>query len=134
MPETLPMLPVAFMNDDHGHALEQLNELAAALDTSAENPLQLVPLFESFNAHNRAHFLREEQAMLASDFPPYPVHKSEHDRVLVWLDSLVQSLKAGEPNPMELRTMEAKIRDWFFMHIRTMDTVTANWLASHDKH
>lgn len=127
----IPQLPVAFMNEDHRHAAEQLEAMQFALEGYSADRLPLVTTSREFLQHNREHFGREELAMQASGFPPYAVHKGEHERVLAWLDQLVASIEAGVPESTLRQAILQDIPTWFHQHILTMDRATAAWLASH---
>lgn len=126
----LPQLPVAFMNEDHVHAAEQWQEMAAALAEYPDRPARLLAACEAFLDHSREHFRREEEAMHACGFPPYAVHKQEHDRVLVWLESLRDSVRAGEEMARLRELVEREVPAWLEQHVRTMDQVTARWIAA----
>jgi hemerythrin len=127
----LPELPVGFMNDDHAHAEALWREMSAAL---AHFPGQTAPLAaacRAFLEHNRAHFGREEAAMQRSGFPPYPVHKAEHDRVLALLEALAATVEAGGSEARVRPMIEEEIPAWLLQHVQSMDLVTARWLAAH---
>lgn len=125
----LPRLPVAFMNEDHTHALAQWQAMREALQDYPEQPERLLAACEAFVDHNRAHFAREEDAMRASGFPPYPIHKQEHGRVLAWLEQLLQEITEHAPANGIRETIEAAIPEWLAQHVQAMDTVTAKWIA-----
>lgn len=127
----LPRLAVAFMNEDHAHAARQWETMLNALEDYPANRDGLLTASEDFLRHSREHFQREEEAMRASGFPPYVVHKQEHDRVLAWLETLVADIRAGM-DPAELRvTIQRDVADWLARHVQTMDNVTALWIDSH---
>lgn len=127
----IPQLPVAFMNEDHQHAAVQLQAMQAALPLYNADRTPLAQACRAFLDHNRAHFAREEAAMQASGFPPYPMHKAEHDRVLGWLEKLATEIEAGLPDAAVRQAVERDIPTWFDQHILTMDRVTAAWIAVH---
>lgn len=127
----LPELPVPFMNDDHAHAVEQWEAMLAALDDYPGNVDRLLTASEAFLRHNREHFQREEAAMRASGFPPYAMHKQEHDRVLAWLEALVASIRDGADGALLRDVIQREVGDWLSQHVQTMDQVTARWIASH---
>lgn len=127
----LPKLPVAFMNDDHAHAEALWREMVAAL---ADYPACNEPLANACRAfleHNRAHFGREEDAMLQHAFPPYPVHKAEHDRVLAMLAELTAAAASGAAEDHLRNAIERDIPSWLVQHVESMDMVTARWIAAH---
>ena len=127
----IPQLPVEFMNLDHAHAAEQLEAMTDALAEYAADPARLATLCQAFLDHNRAHFAREEAAMQAAGFPPYPVHKAEHDRVLTDLEDLVQAIAGGLPEADVAQRVKHDLPHWLLNHVETMDRVTAHWLAAH---
>jgi len=127
----LPQLPVDFMNADHAHAEALWREMCAAL---ADYPAHCTPLeaaCRAFLAHNQAHFAREENAMQQYAFPPYPVHKAEHDRVLALLADLADAVAGGGAEDSVRRTIEEDIPAWLVQHVQSMDLVTARWIAAH---
>lgn len=127
----IPELPVAFMNDDHAHAARQWEEMVAALDEYPDQPERLLAASEVFLEHSREHFQREELAMQATGFPPYPMHKQEHDRVLAWLGELVGLIRSGAEVERLRGLIQQDVAAWLVQHVRTMDQVTARWIASH---
>lgn len=70
--------------------------------------------------------------MRATGFPPYGIHKHEHDRVLAWLDDLAGRIESGTDDASVRQAIEQEIPDWLIRHIQTMDAVTATWLAAHE--
>lgn len=126
----LPQLPVSFMNADHAHAVEQWQDMRSALSEYPENAERLFAACEAFVAHNCAHFAREEEAMRASRFPPYPIHKEEHERVLGWLEQLLSRVAARAPKNGIVDEIEKAIPEWLVQHVLSMDTVTAGWIAA----
>lgn len=127
----LPELPVAFMNADHRHAVEQWRDLIQALASYPDDSASLLQAWEAFIAHNRDHFQREEEAMRATGFPPYPVHKQEHDRVLDWLAAVGEAMQAGDQAGLIGQVIRQDLPQWLVQHIQTMDAVTARWIATH---
>ena len=126
----LPQVALAFMNEDHAHAATQLEAMAAALDDAPNQPGRLAAACRDFLQHSREHFAREEEAMQAAGFPPYPVHKSEHDQVLGLLEQLVEAVEAGRVDEATRTTITRGIPDWLVRHVQSMDMVTARWITS----
>ncbi len=128
----LPQLPIAFMNADHVHEGRLVNEVEAALDAHrrGEGPLgAVVEKLSLLAVHTREHFMREEAAMRESGFPAYPVHKSTHDRVLAEMDAEARAFRDGGDGERLSRFLAEALPAWFANHVRTMDTVTAEFLA-----
>ncbi len=126
--QDIPVLALDFMNHDHAEAVEMVNALYAALETaeSTEIDAQLDQLY----IHNAEHFAREEQHMQAYGFPPYPVHKSEHDRVLSEMKALISYWKSDRDKVALGNYLQHTFVDWFNSHLMSMDRVTAVFVAS----
>jgi len=130
--EQLPQLPVAFMNADHLHEGRLVNEVEAALDAHRRGEGTLAAVVERLSllaVHTREHFMREETAMRESGFPAYPVHKAEHDRVLEEMDAEAHAFRETGDGERLSRYLAESLPAWFANHVRTMDTVTASFLA-----
>lgn len=128
---TLPQLPVAFMNEDHEHARQLLERMMALLSEPGAEIGQLGKTCRAFLEHNREHFGREESAMQATGFPPYPVHQSEHSNALGWLERLAVQAEADPDSESLRRAILEELPAWYLRHIQTMDAVTANWIDAH---
>lgn len=128
----IPLVAVASMNDTHFEEVDLLNRLHDAIvqrASAAANAAPLSALVDEFEAHVVAHFAAEEQLMLETGFPAYPVHKGEHDRVLGVLRGLLHVYRtAGDISPLADHLANA-FPVWVRNHIATMDTMTAYFIA-----
>ncbi|HYG86071.1 MAG TPA: hemerythrin family protein [Azospirillum sp.] len=111
----------AVIDKDHKETVELLAACNAADDAA------FPALFATFAAHLRAHLLREEELMRQYGFPPYPIHKHEHDRVRLELEGIEKRLAAGNLALARGYTREVA-PDWFIAHKNTMDSATAGWI------
>jgi len=131
-PAQLPDLPIPFMNEDHAREAALVNDLETALAAQKRGEGTLGPILERLSllaVHTREHFLREEAMMREARFPAYPVHKLEHDRVLAEMDAEARAFRArGDAARLSRYLLEA-LPTWFMNHIRTMDVVTARFVA-----
>ncbi|HEX9243195.1 MAG TPA: hemerythrin family protein [Anaeromyxobacter sp.] len=130
---TLPDLPLEFMNADHAREVALVNELEDALAAYArgDGPVASILVRLSLLAvHTREHFLREESTMREARFPAYPVHKAEHDRVLAGMDAEARAFRAGGDPERLARYLRETLPEWFEGHVRTMDVVTARFVAA----
>ncbi|BDG03085.1 hemerythrin family protein [Anaeromyxobacter oryzae] len=131
-PSQIPELPLAFMNSDHAEEVRLLEDLGVALDAhrkggAAQPVLERLALLA---VHTREHFLREEQVMRETAFPAYPIHKAEHDRVLAEMDQEARRFReGGDPARLWSYLFEV-VPAWFVQHIRTMDHMTARFVAA----
>ncbi len=130
-PERLPRLAVPFMNEDHAEEARLINaasDQVEALRAGKAGPEQVEAALEALYAHSRAHFAREESAMLEASFPALSIHQAEHVRILGELGEAERRFREsgqGEPLAAYLATFPS----WFEQHIASMDTVTARYVA-----
>ncbi|HEX9052769.1 MAG TPA: hemerythrin family protein [Anaeromyxobacter sp.] len=130
--ERLPQLPIAFMNADHAHEVRLVNAVETALAAHRRGEGSLVAVVEQLSllaVHTREHFLREETAMREARFPGYLVHRAEHDRVLAQMDAEARAFRDGGDGERLSRYLAEALPAWFVTHIRTVDAVTAGFLA-----
>ncbi len=129
----IPELPLAFMNADHAEEIRLLESLGDALAAHRRGegpPAAVVERLSLLAVHTREHFLREEQVMRETRFPAYPVHKADHDRALAEMDVEARRFReGGDPDRLWSYLFEV-VPAWFVHHIKTMDTVTARYVAA----
>ncbi|MCG8312576.1 MAG: hemerythrin family protein [Pseudomonadales bacterium] len=133
--EEFPRVGLAFMDKDHQECLELLGTIEDTFSKHTDNTQQLHSQLDGNLAalyqHLVEHFAREEQAMEETCFPPYYVHKTEHQSVL-------QQLQGEIAEWQRVRNMEALRRyilrnfvNWLETHALTMDAVTAQHINHH---
>lgn len=129
---TYPQVALDFMNRDHA---EFAKMHAQALDLlgnpSTQNALDT--LLNELVTHTQQHFAEEERAMQAGNFPPYPMHKMEHDRVLAELAQRVATWQAQRDAVALRQFLEFALTEWFTHHVSMMDFVTARYLSTQVK-
>jgi hemerythrin len=124
-----PQVALEFMNRDHTEFVAQRAALLASLAAQAPEALLDGQLDELLN-HTRHHFAEEERLMQETRFPPFPVHKGEHDAVLADMSSKIDHWKQGR-NLADLRDwLEGPVGDWFINHVKTMDFITAGFIKA----
>lgn len=128
-PNQLPQVATAFQNDDHRVEIQLLNAAIDALDGERG---QLTSALHALAEHTREHFAREDEAMERTGFPPYPVHHGEHQRVLEELSERVAAFTQSGDLAALRHYLEEEVASWFLAHLRSMDAVTANWIASRE--
>ena len=132
-PSEVPELPVPFMNEDHRREIALVNDLEEALAAHARGGEgtfdAILGKLSLLAVHTREHFLREEAAMREARFPAYAVHKAEHDRVLAEMDREARRFRERGDAERLSRYLFETMPAWFRGHVRTMDVVTANYVA-----
>lgn len=127
-----PQVALEFMNQDHAEfvtLVDKVLELLKIPSSEAAVDLKLSWLM----AHTRHHFAEEERQMLMTQFPPYLMHKMEHDRVLADMESHIAEWATGRDTRVLKNWMEKEVASWFVNHVSTMDFVTAGYIAAQQK-
>lgn len=128
--ENMPLVAMDFMNNTHKEDIEIINELYGLMlqfekSPSQENETVLQELYTKWFEHTIEHFRVEEEMMLEKNFPPYPFHKSEHDKALATMDALFREFNQTKNINALKEYFEREMPEWLLHHIQSMDTVTA---------
>ncbi|MCG5516155.1 MULTISPECIES: bacteriohemerythrin [unclassified Ectothiorhodospira] len=128
----LPQVGVEFMDDDHEEAMGLLARVVETLEASRSDhaaPESLRRDLRDFIEHSRAHFRREEVIMKAVHFPPFHIHKNEHDQRLEELVTYVDDLDSGVIGLEDLKDKFLnEFLPWYQRHCATMDQATARYV------
>lgn len=123
------------MQHTHEEEISMLNEIDALATLYENDKTKHEALEEKLDAyvqHVKDHFANEERLMRLYAFPPYPMHKAEHDRVLHELnDILIRWKQQGEIDAI-ISYLRQSV-DWIINHISTMDNMTAMYIAQQTK-
>ena len=127
--EQLPMVAMPSMNDTHLEDVILINQLSSA--AQSKNHAATKIFLDELVAHTIAHFSGEEAMMQEANFPPYPIHKAEHDRVLKELENVRKIFSEGEGDfTLVTSYIDGSLIPWLINHIETLDTVTAMYLKN----
>lgn len=130
--EQLPMVAMPSMNDTHLEDVILINQLSAA--ANSKNIAATKIFLEELVEHTIGHFEGEEAMMREHNFPPYPIHKQEHDRVLKELRNVTRIFSEGEGDfSLVTSYVDGSLIPWLINHIETLDTVTAMFLVNATK-
>ena len=119
------------MQHTHEEEISMLNEidaLATIYENDKTKQVELENKLDEYIEHVKEHFANEERLMRLYEFPPYSIHKAEHDRVLHELNDVVIRWKQHG----EIDKIVAYLRqsvDWITNHISTMDNMTAMFIS-----
>ncbi|MEA1919504.1 MAG: hemerythrin family protein [Campylobacterota bacterium] len=128
--KSLPIVAMEFMNDVHMEDVDIINELFDLVllyekEPSAINKAKIDQQYKEWFEHTVEHFKGEEEKMQEMAFPPYPMHKGEHDNALAVMDDVFRKWQeSGEIMILKTYLIET-LPAWLNKHIQTMDTVTA---------
>jgi len=127
----LPVTRSDVMNRDHKEFVVLLNSLIEMVKMEDRNNEREIDVaLENLLTHTGLHFAREEELMLRSDFPPYPEHKDEHDRILKKISESFLYWKLNRNRNFISTLLEEHVPEWILQHVTTMDSVTAEYLEN----
>jgi hemerythrin len=127
-----PLVALDFMNRDHAEFVLLREQLLGLL--SAEAPeIDVDTLLNELLTHTRHHFAEEERLMLETRFPPYAMHKTEHESVLIEMSVHIERWKQGRDVAALRDWLDKDVGDWFVTHVDTMDLVTAGFIEKKQK-
>lgn len=123
-PLPFPQVAVEFMNRDHAEFAGLRERLLDALSGDVHNAT-IDGLLAELVDHTARHFADEEQMMVEAGFPPYEVHKAEHDHVLAEMQARGSRWSQDTDVDALRQWIEKDVGDWFIGHVGSMDLVTA---------
>ena len=128
-PDQIPIIAVDFMNETHFEDIGIINELYNRVISYLENEMQdatdIDEQYALWYEHTVQHFKREEEAMLAIGFPPYPKHKAAHDEKLAIMKQVQTDWMKNRNIEALKHYLEEDLVNWIINHIQTMDRITA---------
>ncbi len=127
-----PQVALDFMNRDHAEFVALRGQLLGLLSAKAPGA-KVDTLLDELLEHTRHHFAEEERLMQETQFPPYRMHKGEHDNVLTDMSAQIERWKQGRDAAALRDWLDRTVGDWFVNHVRTMDFVTAGFIAMKQK-
>ncbi|MFT7860457.1 MAG: hemerythrin family protein [Sulfurimonas sp.] len=133
--KNMPLVAMEFMNNTHTEDVEIINklyELILAYEASPteENKKKIDEQYGKWFEHTIEHFRVEEEMMQEKKFPPYPMHKGEHDNALSVMDEVFRHWQAKGDISVLKNYFNEHLVPWLVNHINTMDTVTARFFDS----
>lgn len=127
----LPLVALDFMNHDHEYAAGLVNEIEAQFELAEVSEVER--LLKVLQKHCIEHFAHEEKEMITYSFPPYQVHKQEHDRLLMDLGMMIKQLDSHHDLKKIAHFLKIEFPTWFAHHLATMDRMTAHFIAMNMK-
>jgi hemerythrin len=124
-----PQVALDFMNRDHAEFVALREKLLSILASGSPNDTVDTSLNELLD-HTQHHFAEEERLMHEVNFPPFPMHKGEHDAVLADMSARVTSWKQDRDAKSLREWLDKNVGDWFVNHVSSMDFVTARFISS----
>ena len=131
--ENFPKVALNEMNSIHDVEIDIVNRLYEALKDFKEGKVsqeEVSKLLEEFLKDVQEHFKFEQGLMEEYQFFAYPMHKGEHDRVLMELLELKKEWERSKNPDILIDYLENQFVPWIINHVQTMDTVTAMYLSN----
>ena len=114
------------MNDTHLEEILIINKLEnAAIESDTQ---AVAEILNELLEHTAMHFFDEEEMMEETLFPAFKMHKSEHDRHLHELKSVMRYFDEHKDTSAITAYIQGNLTPWLINHIETMDTMTAKFL------
>lgn len=121
---------IDFMNHDHAKFVQLIIQLNTALENEPDEKIS--KLMAQLFKHTTKHFSHEESEMKRINFPPYPMHKGEHDQVISLLENAVSNWETGHSRSLLKQFIKETVMPWFYLHVETMDAITAQFIRRFD--
>lgn len=131
----LPLVAMDFMNEVHVEDVDIINSLYDSilkyeLENSESNFNDINTKYQKWFEHTVEHFKNEEIKMQEMSFPPYPMHKGEHDNALNTMDSVFREWIQNKDCTKLKEYFTEYLKPWLIHHIQSMDTVTASFFKT----
>ncbi|RXK01672.1 hypothetical protein CRV02_07265 [Arcobacter sp. CECT 8989] len=128
--DNLPLVAEDFMNDVHYEDVDIINDLYEKLlnyidAETKENKNIVIDAYQNWYDHTVSHFKGEEDKMIELNFPPYMMHKGEHEKCLEQMRQVLDYFIKNDDKEFLKSYLELDLINWLVNHIQTMDTVTA---------
>ena len=123
--DEFPRVNLGFMDHDHEECVALLGATLGLIEDDNATEAAIDEQLDSLGEHLKAHFSREETAMEETGFPPYYVHKTEHDSVLQQFQQALREWQQGRDRAVLKRFIGMSFVNWLETHALTMDMVTA---------
>lgn len=121
--EELPMVVIPSMNDTHLEDMIIINRLDDAAKN--ENIDAVSQTLQELIEHTSIHFFDEEKLMKDAKLADFNSHKSEHDRHLRELKSIIKYFQTHQDTKAIRAYIEGNLKSWMIHHVETMDASAA---------
>jgi len=116
---------------DHQH--EALFDAINAFDEALVEglaPQRMDEMLAFLERYAREHFVTEEFLMVRSEFPGRPLHRTEHERLLLRV-KFIRELRDQDPSLVPPEGLGKFLGDWLTNHILTWDLALFKYLKEH---
>ncbi|MDP6574129.1 MAG: bacteriohemerythrin [Rhodospirillales bacterium] len=125
------LIGIEELDYEHRRLIENINELHRELLAHVDMD-RVEDTLGGIHARMQAHFALEEHVMVSHEYPHYPEHKAEHERLLDEYTELMTKFERA-PNLGDRVAMEDILRQWIVDHILTSDKKMSLMVVSSKK-
>lgn len=126
---SIPQVDYAPMNQVHHEEATLLNNLEQTLLHAPKDFDKILLILNELVSHTRSHFDNEQQLMKEVGFPAYAMHEGEHIRVFNEMQRVISDWQSTKNNDILKEYFFGTLQEWLFIHISTMDTITARFIC-----
>ena len=113
------LIGIEELDYEHRSLIEEINKLHRELIEVVDMD-RIGETLGNIHARMQAHFALEEHVMVSCEYPHYPEHKAEHDRLLdEYTEHMIKFKKSQTLG--DRKAMEDMLRLWIVNHILTSD-------------
>lgn len=126
--EQLPILELSSMNETHNEEMQLITKLHTA---AKDNETKLVlELLNQLIEHTSKHFSNEERLMEEAEYPGFHIHKHEHAKQLLDLQSILSFYEMTNDTNSVYTYLEDSLTPWIIEHVQNMDIAAAQFLKN----
>ncbi|WP_455233881.1 bacteriohemerythrin [Thiogranum longum] len=119
------------IDSQHATLIGLVNDLHDAMTQRKDSPA-LDEIITALIEHTQQHFDYEEQLMLQSQYPEYPKHKEDHDRLMQHIMDLADRYRSGDL--LLSFAVMVDLKAWATIHIEKSDTPLGIFLNAKEPH
>ncbi len=113
------LIGIEELDYEHRCLIEDINKLHRELLEHADMD-RIEDTLGRIHARMQAHFALEEHVMVSHEYPHYPEHKAEHERLLDEYTELMTKFER-DPNLSDRDAIQGVLCQWIVNHILTSD-------------
>jgi hemerythrin len=126
---SIPQVAYEEMNLVHNEEATLLNNLETTIDEDGQNVEKIANILHELIEHTRGHFANEVRLMKEVGFPALHMHEGEHIKVFNEMQMVFSNWLSVKDNELLKEYFLGSMTEWLKMHIQTMDTITAQFIA-----
>lgn len=129
----IPQVIYNQMNEVHTEEAILLNNLEWTLNNEPMDNDKILDILNEILGHTKWHFENEQLLMQEVKFPAFAMHEEEHIRVFNEMQRVISNWQSTKNNSILNEYFLGTLQEWLFMHIQTMDSITAQFISMHKR-